>query len=107
MQWASSTAISAMPAAAESSPAAGPPPSSDANRSKNPSLTTRSGDTYSRRNSPAWNSASTRRASAGSSEELYAAAATPLARSASTWSFINEMSGDTTMPVPGRSIARI
>ncbi len=29
------------------------------------------------------------------------AAATPLARNASTWSFISEMSGDTTIAVPG------
>ena len=50
---------------------------------------------------------STRRATPGSSDELYDAARTPLARSASTWSFISEMSGDTTMPVPGRSMAGI
>ena len=47
----------------------------------------------------------TRRASAPSSEELRTAARTPAGRSASTWSFISEMSGDTTMAMPGRTSA--
>ena len=43
--------------------------------------------------------------SAAPSDELRQAAATPLARSASTWSFISEMSGETTIAVPGSSSA--
>ncbi len=43
----------------------------------------------------------------GASEELRHAAATPLARNASTWSFMSEMSGETTIAMPGRCSAGI
>ena len=44
-------------------------------------------------------------ASPGGSAELSAAARTPAWRSASTWSFISAISGETTTPIPGRSSA--
>jgi hypothetical protein len=43
----------------------------------------------------------------GISEEFRKAARTPSWRSASTWSCISAISGETTMPVPGRSSAGI
>ena len=45
--------------------------------------------------------------SSGVSEELSAAALTPAWRSASTWSRIRAISGETTMPTPGRQMAGI
>ena len=41
------------------------------------------------------------------SEELMNSAAIPSARSASTWSYISAISGETTTPVPGRTSAGI
>jgi len=46
---------------------------------------------------------STRRTSSRVSVELRYSARTPFSRSASTWSCISAISGDTTTPVPGRT----
>jgi len=60
----------------------------------------RSGATYSRSSSPPCRRSSTHLASPASRLELYIAAFTPLACSASTWSFISEISGEITMANP-------
>jgi len=54
---------------------------------------------------PSCTARSTAAASPQARPELSAAARTPAWRSASTWSFISAISGDTTTPTPGRSSA--
>ena len=56
----------------------------------------RSGATYNRRSSPRTAARSRSARSSGPIELLMYAAATPRAVSASTWSFMSEMSGETT-----------
>ncbi len=63
---------------------------------RNDGSANRSGEQYKSRKRPATSSCSISLASSGDSELFRAAAAMPLARSASTWSFISEMSGETT-----------
>jgi hypothetical protein len=68
-------------------------------------IISRSGDTYSRSSAPSRISRSTAAASPAASPEFSVAARTPACRRASTWSFINAISGETTTPSPGRSSA--
>ncbi len=78
---------------------------SSARRRWNPSASKRSGATYRRRTSPRPAASSRAAISAEPSVEFTKVAGTPAASSASTWSFISEMSGETTRVTPGRSMA--
>ena len=91
MQWASSMATNDNPA--------------DLRNSKVCGCTNRSGATYNSRNRPARISSATRRFSLGDWELLMHSAETPLVLRASTWSFIREISGETTTARPPRQIA--
>ena len=65
----------------------------------------RSGATYSRRRSPARAAFIDSRRTSPGSIECSAAARIPRLFSSSTWSFISEISGDTTNVVPGSRTA--
>jgi hypothetical protein len=65
----------------------------------------RSGATYRSFTAPRSAAISLVDCSSGESDELMKVAGTPAAASASTWSFISEISGLTTRVSPGRSIA--
>ena len=91
MQWASSTASART--------------FQRASRARKSGSTRRSGATNRSRVRPFSRSASRRLASASSSDELSAVAATPAACSWSTWSFISAMSGETTTVRPSRTSA--
>ena len=86
MQCASSIAIS--------------PGCHSAKRSNISGSINRSGATYSRRYSPLYRPARRRRAAAAPSVEFKNVADTPASCSASTWSFISAISGETTIVSP-------
>ena len=91
MQCASSTATSETRAARRNSSV--------------PSVSSRSGAKYNSRKRPLRTSAVTCRRWAADSVLLANAAGTPQFRNASTWSFISEISGETTTANPGKHIA--
>ena len=72
---------------------------------RNEGSSSRSGATYSRSSSPALQRARMAAVSSADDVEFQYAARTPSSRNASTWSCMSAMSGDTTMPTPGRSSA--
>ena len=77
----------------------------EASRARNCACISRSGATYSSRNSPRSRPAITCCACAHGSVEFSIATAIPCRRSESTWSFISAISGDTTTVSPGRTSA--
>ena len=75
-----------------------------ASRRRNPSASKRSGATYSSLISPRSAASSRAVISPEGRVELMNVAGTPAASSASTWSFMSEMRGDTTRVTPGSSV---
>ena len=71
----------------------------------NRSCTSRSGAQYKSLSRPSRTSSAITRFSEGVNVELMQAAGMPFCDNASTWSFISEMSGDTTTAIPSRAMA--
>ena len=81
------------------------PTRTDSRNRRNSGVVTRSGAAYRTLSLPASAARCTRPIPSKSIVLLMKAAGTPLPRSASTWSFISAMSGDTTSVSPSIAIA--